>query len=73
MIYDISTPRKSILQDIPKPGRIIIVIETLMHTNTQEAWIIGRNSEEQSRKQNKSSSMKKLTKLPIRDAVYGSS
>ena len=46
MIYGINTPRKLILQGIPKLGGIIIVIETLIHTDTQEAWIIGRNSEE---------------------------
>jgi len=45
MIYGISTPRKSTLQGIPKPDGTIIVIETLTHTDIQEAWIIGRNSE----------------------------
>jgi len=45
MIYGINTPRKSTLQGIPKPDGMIIVLETLTHTDTQKAWIIGRNSE----------------------------
>ena len=73
IIYGISTPRKLILQGIPKSSGTIIVKEILMHTNTQEASIIGRNSEEQSRRRNKSSSIKKWIKLPIRDVVHGSS
>ena len=72
MIYGINTLRKLTLQGISKLGGIIIVIETLIHTDTQEAWIIGRNSEEQSRKQNRSSSMKKSMKLPTRDVVHRS-
>ena len=72
-IYGISTLKKSILQGIPKPGGTIIVAETLTHTNIQKVWIIGRNSEKLSRKQNKSSFMIKSIKSPIRDMIHGSS
>jgi len=72
IIYSISTSKKSTLQGIPKPSGMIIVIRILMHTDTQEVWTIGRNSKKQSRKQNKSSLMKKSMKLPTRDVVHRS-
>ena len=44
MIYAISTPRKSILQGIPKSSGTIIVKETLIHTNTQDVVATTRHS-----------------------------
>ena len=72
-IYGISTLKKSILQGIPKPGGTIIVAEILTYTDIQKVWIIGRNSEKLSRKQNESSLMIKSMKSPTRDMIHVSS
>ena len=71
--YGTNTPRSSILQSILKLGGMIIVAGILTYTNSPNDLKTGKNSNELLRKQNKTSSMKKLMRLLIKIVVFGNS
>jgi len=59
------------LLSILKLGGMIIVIGILTCTNSPNDWKTGKNSKKLLGRQNKTSSMEKLMRLPIKIAVLG--
>ena len=67
--YGTNTPRSSTLQSILKLGGIMTVIGILTYTNSPNNLKTGKNSKKLLRRQNKTSSMEKLIRLPIKIVV----
>ena len=61
------------LLSILKLGGTIIVTGILICTDSPNDWKTGKNSKKLLRRQNETSSMEKLIRLPIKIAVFGNS
>jgi len=67
--YSTNTLRSSTLQSILKLGEIIIVAGILTYTDSPNDLKTGKNSKKLLRRQNETSSMEKLMRLPIKIVV----
>jgi len=67
--YGINTPRSLTSQSILKLGGIIIVAGILTYIDSPNNLKTGKNSKKLLRRQNETSSMEKLMRLPIKIVV----
>jgi len=71
--YSLSTPRTLTSLSVPNLSGMKTVKEILIHTDSQEILLTGRNSKEWSKLLNRSFLTRRLTKSAIKNADLGNS